>query len=84
MWYWGYAYRIPYNADKCKLIVTTSRNVSATVSNEVIQSSTCVKLLGVTIDSKLTFIQHVTKFASKQVKNFMLWEQFQILLKEIN
>ena len=78
------------NADKCKLIVTTSRNVSATVSNEVIQSSTCVKLLGVTIDSKLTFKQHVTKICKQtskklhalgRISNFIEGNKLKIIMK---
>ena len=45
------------------------KHVSA-VTNEVIQSSTSVKVLALTIDSKLTFKQHVTnicKHASKRL-----------------
>ena len=42
------------NDDKNKLLVTNSNPVSAKVGNEVIKSSIIVKLLGITLDSKLT------------------------------
>ena len=53
------------NDDKNKLLVTNSNPVSAKVGNEVIKSSISVKLLGITLDSKLTFKDHVTKMCKK-------------------
>ena len=53
------------NDDKSKLLVTTESQVSAKVGNEVIQSSASVKLLGITLDNKLTFKEHVTKMCKK-------------------
>ena len=43
------------NDDKNKLMVTNSNPVSAKVGSEMIKSSISVKLLGITLDSKLTF-----------------------------
>ena len=53
------------NDAKNKLLVTNSNPVSAKVGNEVIKSSISVKLLGITLDSKLTFKDHVTKMCKK-------------------
>ena len=53
------------NDDKNKLLVTNSNPVSAKVGNEVIKSSISVKLLGIMLDSKLTFKDHVTKMCKK-------------------
>ena len=53
------------NDDKNKLLVTNSNLVSAKVGNEMIKSSISVKLLGITLDSKLTFKDHVTKMCKK-------------------
>ena len=53
------------NDDKNTLLVTNSNPVSANVGNEVIKSSISVKLLGITLDSKLTFKDHVIKMCKK-------------------
>ena len=56
------------NDDKNKLLVTNDDTVTAKIGNEIIQSSTSVKLLGITIDNKLTFNDHVTKLCNKASK----------------
>ncbi len=53
------------NDDKNKLLVTNENNVSARIGEETIQSSSSVKLLGITIDNKLNFKEHVTKICKK-------------------
>ena len=46
------------NADKSHLLVTKCHeNISITVDREIIEASETVKLLGVTIDNKLDFIE---------------------------
>ena len=47
------------NAHKCHFLVSTSREVSLNVSTFKIKNSDCEKLLGVKLDSKLRFDQHV-------------------------
>ena len=57
------------NADKCHLLVTKhDGNVFVNVDNEIIESSKNVKLLGITIDNKLDFTEHVSKICSKASK----------------
>ena len=50
------------NADKCHLLVCNyGKDVSLIVESEVIDCSNSVKCLGITIDKKLNFNEHVTK-----------------------
>ena len=51
--------------DKCHLIVANIDNISVSLSNEIIESSDSVELLGVTIDKNLTFIEHVSYLCKK-------------------
>ena len=47
------------NAHKCHFLVSTSREVRLDVNTFKIKNSDCEKLLGVKLDSKLRFDQHV-------------------------
>ena len=54
------------NADKSHLLVTKHHdNVFVKVDNEIIKGSKTVKLLGITIDNKLDFNEHVSKICNK-------------------
>ena len=54
------------NADKCHLLVCNyDKDVSLILENEVIDCSKSVKLLGITIDRKLNFNDHVSKLCKK-------------------
>ena len=54
------------NSDKCKLLLTNhSEDISINVGKEYIKSRASVKLLGVKIDSNLTFNEHVCKICKK-------------------
>ena len=55
------------NEDKCKLIILSKQENNSTLSlgNEVITSSRSEKLLGITIDHKLTFNEHVENLCIK-------------------
>ena len=86
-------FRINYmksNADKNHLIVTNYDNASITVDNNVIEGSTSVKLLGVTIDNKLYFDEHVSKVCKKvstklhalaRVANYMTSDKLRVVMK---
>ena len=47
------------NTDNYHLIIVNNRNNDIKIGNNIITSKTSVKLLGVTIDSKLNFNEHV-------------------------
>ena len=70
------------NADKCHLLISNRDNdVSMILENEVIECNRSVKLLGVTIDNKLDFAEHISKLCKKVssklhalARNFELYE----------
>ena len=78
------------NTDKNHLIVTNCEKGCILVDNNVIEATTSVKLLGITIDNKLNFDKHVSKIckiastklhALARVANFMNSEKLRIIMK---
>ena len=53
------------NNDKCHLIILNNENNIIKIGDEEISGSTSVKLLGITIDNKLNFNEHVRKLCKK-------------------
>ena len=54
------------NPDKCKLLISKrNKDISLIINKEVIECSNSVKLLGVIIDNKLDFSEHVSKLCKK-------------------
>ena len=53
------------NDDKCHLIICNQEDVSVTLGNERIKNADSVELLGITIDKKLDFTEHVTELCKK-------------------
>ena len=54
------------NVDKSHLLITNYHDeVSLKIGGEIIKGSECVKLLGVTIDNKLQFTEHLSKICKK-------------------
>ena len=77
------------NDDKCKLI-TTKENTSVKIGNDIIKSSNSVKLLGITIDNKLNFKEHLTNICKKvsnklhglaRLSNYMSTHKLRIIMK---
>ena len=80
------------NEDKCKLIILSKQENNSTLSlgNEVITSSRSEKLLGITIDHKLTFNEHVENLCIKanqklhalaRISNYMSQDKLRIIMK---
>ena len=78
------------NEDKKFLIVTNCDDTSATIGNNVIDCSSTVKLLGVTIDNKLNFNEHISKICKKvstklhalaRVSKYMTTHKLRIIMK---
>ena len=49
------------NADKCYLLVSVSNKVNVRIDNFDTSNSKCEKLLGVKLDNKLSFGDHVSE-----------------------
>ena len=79
------------NADKCKLLISNKENdLSIDIEGETILCEKSVKLLGVKIDNKLTFTEHISSICKKvslklhalaRVSHFMDHNKLRLLLK---
>ena len=80
------------NEDKCHLLITNQEEkcVSAIIGKETIENSKSVKLLGVTIDNKLSFDTHVFTICKKvnlklhalaRISNLMSTNKLRIIMK---
>ena len=79
------------NPNKCHLLVTNHTNdVSVTVDGETIKGSHTVKLLGINVDNKLNFNDHVSKLCNKvsqkihalsRISPYMSTEKLRYILK---
>ena len=47
------------NTDKCNLLLSKDESSEIHIGDSIIESSTCKKLLGIKIDSKLRFDDHI-------------------------
>ena len=52
--------------DKCHLIIVNNQDNDIKIGNDIITSKTSVKLLGVTIDNKLNFNEHVDNICKQK------------------
>ena len=78
------------NADKCHLLITTNEEKHISIGGQKIQNSKSEKLLGVTIDNKLSFTEHVRKICDKasqklnalaRLSSFMSLEKRRLIMK---
>ena len=78
------------NANKCHLLISTNEERSISIGGEKIQNSKSEKLLGVTVDNKLSFTEHVYKICDKasqkhnaltRLSSFMSLEKQRIIMK---
>ena len=79
------------NADKCNLLICNhNKDVSIILDNEIIDCSNSVKLLGITVDKKLNFCEHISKLCKKvssklhalaRISNFMNQDKLRLIMK---
>ena len=72
------------NDNKCHLIVANQENISVTLGQEIIEASDSVVLLGINIDKKLHFNEHISTLLKKAIRNYMPWQEFQNISAKIN
>ena len=53
------------NEDKCHVIFISQDNVRVNISTAQIENSKCQKLLGINIELKLTFEDHINRIGKK-------------------
>ena len=53
------------NTDKCHLLLSKDESSEIHIGDSIIESSTCEKLLGIKIDSKLRFDDHIQDLCNK-------------------
>ena len=78
------------NSDKCHLLIINSQDNTIKIGNENIIGSSSVKLLGITIDNKLNFNEHITKIykqasqklhALARIAKYMDSQKLRIIMK---
>ena len=78
------------NSDKCHLIIANETNMEAKIGNDTIKGTDSVKLLGITIDNKLKFSEHVSNLCKKanqklhalaRVSTFMNKKKLRMIMK---
>ena len=78
------------NTDKCHLLIVNNQDKDIKIGEDVITSETSVKLLGVTIDNKLNFNEHVEKICKKanaklhalaRIAKYLSSDKLRILMK---
>ena len=78
------------NNDKSHLLIINNNDLTINIGNEEISASTSVKLLGVTIDNKLDFEEHVRKIYKKasaklhalaRIAKYMDHEKLRLVMK---
>ena len=74
---WFHDNYLKANSGKSHVMLTTDNKQKINVKGSPISNKKIVKLLGLTVDNKLSFEPHL-----KLVKNFMPLPEFQIYLKE--
>ena len=65
-----YGNQMKANKDKCHLLISNNKKVSMKIDNIELENTSSKKLLGIIIDSKLNFKEHlegITKKASRKV-----------------
>ena len=79
------------NADKCNLLICNqNKDVSIILENDTIDCSNSVKLLGITVDKKLNFSEHISKLCKKvssklhalaRISNLMNQSKLRLIMK---
>ena len=66
------------NPDKFHLLLNDKKSHQVDVCNNKFSSTYNEKFLGIKIDNKLTFEEHVEGLCKKPVKKSVLWQEFHL------
>ena len=66
------------NPDKLNLLLSDKKSHQVDICNERLSTTYSEKLLGIKIDNKLTFEEHVEGLCKKPVKKSVLWQEFHL------
>ena len=78
------------NEDKCHLFVVNTEDVTVTLGDEILSGCSTIDLLGITIDNRLNFSEHVTKLCKKgnqklhalaRVSKYLSSDKLKLLMK---
>ena len=69
---WFSANHLVANAGRCHLLTSSKIKNNITISNTSVSSEQKVKLLGITLESRLNYDYHVNTLLNKENKNTML------------
>ena len=79
------------NLDKCHLLITNhEEDASATIEGEIIKCKKSIKLLGINIDNKLRFNEHISKICKRvslklytlsRISHFLSTEKLRTVMK---
>ena len=65
----SYSNQVKANKDKCHLLLRTKERVTMKIGETNIKNSNCEKPLGIKIDDKLTFNEHLNDIIDKASRN---------------
>ena len=87
---WFHWNEMKSNNDKCHLFVLNQKDDTIRIGTKEVTGCTSVKLLGVTIDNKLNFEEHVTKLCKKanqklhafaRISKYLCTDKLRIIMK---
>ena len=71
LFYWFSNNQMKANPDKCHLLTSATASIAINIKDNEIMKSETEKLLGVIIDNKLNFNNHLQKILKKLIKKFI-------------
>ena len=89
---WSTDNQFQANASKCHVLLSTDEHVQVKISTAQIENSSSQKLLGVTIDAKLSFEKHIKQIYAKaraklkalaRIAHFMSIKKKKVLMKAL-
>ena len=70
------------NASKCHLLISSGENVHVNIGTSQIKNSDCERLLGIDIDCKLSFENHINQICSKARAKFKALARIALFLNK--